>query len=239
MVVIGEAIEAYTKGARDTLKQYGQEIVVGMSVHREPIQGILDKVIGVLSGGTWEDLKKKNAYDKFFHLYALVRLNTGRVIRVEKNANITLAPDGQAGDEGEVRDVNFTGVSPFTFEEMLDRTRQMMGDYRYFGYSPFADEKNVSNNCQDFILAILKANKLGDEELKKFVKQDIVELSKELPGITKRIGDAITGLGSYVEHGIGKVRDFLGFKKGGRVPGRVVKGFHVGNNRRVIRRGRF
>ena len=226
MVNFGEAIEAYTKGARDTIKAYGDQIVKSFVIHREPIQGILDKVINVLSGGSWSDLKKKNSYDQFYHLYALVTLDTGRVIRIEKNANITLTPGGEGG--GEYEDVDLKGKS-FTFAQMLDRTQQKIGDYAFFGYSPFT---YPPGNCQDWLSNVLKANGIGNEGNIKFIKQDIEQLAKELPGITKRIGDAVTGLGSYVEHGIGKVKDFFGFKRGGRVKGRgAVRRVGFGNNR--------
>lgn len=210
-----EAIEEYTKGARDTIKAYGDEVVTGFTVYREPIQGILDKVINVLSGGSWSDLKKKYSYDQFYHLYAVVTLDTGRVIRIEKNANITLSPNGDGS--GENMPVDLKGKR-ITFGQMLENTKRKMGDYKYFSYSPF------SNNCQRWLIGVLNANGWTNPEVKKFIVQDIEELAKELPGITQKIGDAITGLGSYVEHGIGKFRDFIGFKKGGRVGGkRVVK----------------
>ena len=45
---------------------------------------------------------------------------------------------------------------------------------KYFTYSA------KDNNCQDFILAVLKANNIGNEEDYSFVKQDTKSLFENL-----------------------------------------------------------
>ena len=58
--------------------------------------------------------------------------------------------------------------------ELMENTRKFMGDKKYFDYDAF------NNNCQNFILSILKANQLNTPEYEKFIYQDIRELYKEL-----------------------------------------------------------
>ena len=203
-----EAIEHYTRAVENVIKAYGDQTVIRFDIFREPIQGLIDKLINVLSLGSWASLKKKYDYNEFFHLYSIVTLDTGRTVRVEKNANITITPDGQG--KGEFQNVSLRGKK-ITLTDLLESTRKRYGNYRFFGYDAF------ENNCQDFLVKILTSNGIGDTENIAFVKQDIEKLAGELPGFTTKLSSAITGLGSYIEHGIGRIGQALGFKKGGKV----------------------
>ena len=67
-----------------------------------------------------------------------------------------------------------------------------MGESNYFNYN------SKSNNCQDFILNILKSNNIGDESDVVFVKQDTDFLFKNLP-ILQKIANTTTNLGATVD----------------------------------------
>ena len=54
-----------------------------------------------------------------------------------------------------------------------------MGDEKFFTYNA------VSNNCQDFLLAFLQSNNLGNNENYTFLKQDTESLFKRLPVLQK------------------------------------------------------
>ena len=51
-----------------------------------------------------------------------------------------------------------------------------------------------NNNCQDFLMAILKSNKLGNQTVYKFVKQNTTSIFKTSPIFTK-FTNFITDLG--------------------------------------------
>ena len=61
---------------------------------------------------------------------------------------------------------------------------------KYFTYDA------IKNNCQDFILSVLKANHLNNIQTQKFVKQD--NLEKLFSERTKKIVDATTETGGRI-----------------------------------------
>jgi hypothetical protein len=52
------------------------------------------------------------------------------------------------------------------------------------------------NNCQDFIIAVLKSNHLGNESIYKFVKQDTEDLFKASGTHTRKFANTLTDLGA-------------------------------------------
>ena len=66
-----------------------------------------------------------------------------------------------------------------------------MGDETFFTYNA------VSNNCQDFLLAFLQSNNLGNNENYTFVKQDTESLFKRLP-VLQKIAKSTTDLGATI-----------------------------------------
>jgi hypothetical protein len=74
---------------------------------------------------------------------------------------------------------------------MMNKTKQRMGQ-RFYKYDA------SSNNCQDFIVSILKANGIGDEQDISFVKQNTEFLFKNLPYLRK-ISNTVTTIGSRVD----------------------------------------
>ena len=53
-----------------------------------------------------------------------------------------------------------------------------------------------SNNCQDFITNVFKANNIGDESDFKFIKQDTKEIFSKLPEFSKTLGNLATKAGA-------------------------------------------
>ena len=79
-----------------------------------------------------------------------------------------------------------------TLTDMLDKTRELMGTKKFFGYSA------KSNNCQDFLVAIFKANNIGDEQDIGFIKQDTAQLFKDLPSLRK-LSNTLTTIGARAD----------------------------------------
>ena len=78
-----------------------------------------------------------------------------------------------------------------TVNSLIDNTQSAMGP-NFLPYSP------INNNCQNFILAILKANNLATPEIEKFVKQDTSSLFKSDPTLA-RISTGLTNLGASLD----------------------------------------
>jgi hypothetical protein len=74
---------------------------------------------------------------------------------------------------------------------MLDATEKRMGK-NYYLYNA------VRNNCQDYLMNILQANKIGDESDYKFIKQDVAELFKGFSK-TEKVLEFATDLASVFD----------------------------------------
>ena len=78
-----------------------------------------------------------------------------------------------------------------TVNSLIDNTQSAMKE-KFLPYSP------VNNNCQDFILAVLKANALATPEIENFVKQDTSSLFASDKTLA-RISTGLTNLGAAAD----------------------------------------
>ena len=72
--------------------------------------------------------------------------------------------------------------------------------------SKFLPYSGVNNNCQDFLLAIMKANGLGNETDYQFIKQNTSSIFKNNP-IFSKLTNLVTDLGARInvlQEGAGK-----------------------------------
>ena len=154
---------SYKTSVQALLRQIGTQPVTAMVVGRVPLAGALDTTLKYLSAGKWDEVKRTQGIDKFFHLFSIITVS-GQQYLLEKNANINLqAYSGQPAPESSIQ---ITITAPVPLESMLKRTQAAMGDDRFFTYNAF------SNNCQDFMIAFLGANRLLTDPTQSFVKQD-------------------------------------------------------------------
>ncbi len=167
-----------------TLNQYGNKPISSISVYRTPIMNIIDTFLNLLSFGKFDEAKNKYGYDKLFHL-ALVCIVDNKQIIVEKNEVINISTSYSVSDNTETMPIDLGNVK-FTLNEMLERTKQSMTDTLFYQYS------STSNNCQDFLIAILSSNNLLNSTNQAFIKQNISELLKELPSYATKFSDFIT-----------------------------------------------
>ena len=170
---------------RSMLKQYGAFSITHITLGRAPIHDMIDKAMQVLSLGRWDDLKKQYNYDRMYHLFMLVQLSNGSLLRVEKNAVVSISNNYRIESDAEFFPVQMHegGIVLSTF---FNKTIEAVGLRQFFVYSAF------SENCQRFLLDLLNSNKLLTEESQHFIYQDISELSKKLPSITKSISQSLT-----------------------------------------------
>ena len=171
--------------ARGLIKIYGNLELVQILICRVPVYDFIDKTLNFLSFGQWDSLKSKYNFDKMFHLFMLVKLSNGHMLRIEKNEVIEISNTFKIDKDTTMVDVSLEGKH-ITLNELLQNTINTVGKQQVFIYSPW------SNNCQRFILDILQSNGLLTEKDKQFIYQDITELVKELPWYTKAIGQKVT-----------------------------------------------
>jgi len=140
----------------------------------------------------WESLKRtrKKPYDELFHLSIIVETDKGRV-RVEKNDTINITPKPKTA-KNEDR-INLPVPEGLTLGVMIQRTKERMGK-DFLPYDP------MKNNCQSFIVAILKANNMDTTENIKFVKQDADDLFNPL---LRKVGRTLTDIGATKSETLG------------------------------------
>jgi hypothetical protein len=204
----------YSPKVRAFLAQHGDKTIDGMRIRRDPIRSMLHTAINAITLGRWAAARKKYAYDKVFHLGLELKLKDGPTTVAEKNEVIYVGPSSPPKDDTETMEIGDPGA--LTLREMLDKTQRLMGD-RYFTYSAF------ENNCQDFIVAILRANNLWTPARNDFVKQPLEEVIKELPSYTGRLANVATDIAAVADvaiQGRGRRREaaaFLRSLRGGQL----------------------
>jgi hypothetical protein len=192
--------KAYNNTSKNTLKKFGAAPIVHIEIVRTPIVAMLDKVINFISLGKFKVMKDKVGYDKLFHLAMVVKVAAGngmnKPIVVEKNEVVNVSAGFNVKNTTQTINVNLNGKA-LTLNEMLENTRRTIGDGPFFLYDA------LKNNCQDFILNILKVNGLADNENVAFVKQDVETIAKGLPEHVKKFMNFTTNLGARVNQAIG------------------------------------
>lgn len=164
----------YTPYTREDLRKYGDGVIKSITIGRKPITKMYQTILNAVSTGKFNREMEKIGYDELFHLFMEVETNKGK-IGIEKNIDITIFKTNKYKSDYD-RVVVSNIPDNLTINEMLNNARQSMGDKKFFGYSA------RDNNCQDFLIALLKSSNLGSPEVYDFVKQT----TKQLFNITSR-----------------------------------------------------
>jgi hypothetical protein len=195
---------------RRFVEDNGYKRIESITVYRQPIMSIISKLASILTLGRFDEARNKIGYDDLYHLYMIVQLNDDSKVVIEKNQDINVTDDIKTRDANtDSIVIDMKGRHP-TLLELLDNTRRGMGDSRFYSYN-FA-----SNNCQDFLLAVLQYNGMSSPEASAFIKQNVAELVKTLPPDARININAITKLGSYANRFLQAI-GMKGFKEGGLV----------------------
>jgi hypothetical protein len=191
----------YSTKARQLIEKFGNEPIQRITLIRNPVPDYLIELLNVVSFGDFKKKLKETEYDKLFHLAVVFDTPKGKLL-LEKNEVINLSETIPKEEGREDRNVPIN--KQLTVKELLDNTEKRMGKDLYYKYSAY------DNNCQNFILNVLKANDLGDSADFEFVKQDTEELFKSNPYLRK-LSNSVTDIASR----------FTG--KGKKVGGLIVK----------------
>jgi hypothetical protein len=170
----------YSSTTKTFLQQYGNHPIDTIVVYRKPIQSFINTTLNIASANQFGRAVKKYGYDKLFHLYLVATVNMGTKkipILIEKNEiiNIKQASDSDLLKEnGAFMQVTNPPVPHgLTVNQLLQSTRDKMGDDRYWQYNAF------TNNCQVFIKYILDANGMMNQELLDFIMQNAQAIAND------------------------------------------------------------
>ena len=176
-------VQDHAPYVRKIIEQYGDKKIVRIVAHRKPVDKPL---IGALNAVSLGQFNKQNPYDELFHLSLVLFFEDGTPISIEKIENINMVINPPTHSKAETQEIgNFHTV---TLNELIDGAKKILGD-KYFKYDASV------NNCQAYIMALLKGSGLGTPENYKFIKQDTEQIFKGLDK-TLSLSNALTDLGA-------------------------------------------
>jgi hypothetical protein len=176
--------------SRRILEQIKNEKINSLKVVRTPIAGIVNKLLNILSFGAFQNTLKEIGYDRAFHLTLWINDK----YTLEKNEVIRLKMGNPVKKGSEIMTV--AGVPSITIQELIDKTRERMGPERFSNYNP------ATNNCQDFILAILTAINASNPQLTAFIKQDAQQIYAKMPRFVSKFSELATDIGARVSRAV-------------------------------------
>lgn len=187
---------------RKFLKKYGNEKITSITVYRYPLDTLTNTLLQLVTAGDWNEIKRKGGHDTLFHLGIIIngKYNIEKLEKLEgkEDSSILTKPEVQLMDVPINKDL--------TIGELVEKAKKGMGK-NFYTYSALGN-----NNCQNFVLELLKNNGLLNESLKEFIFQNIEKLVEETPSLTQYLAQGITDLARNV----GNIFDAIVYKKGGQ-----------------------
>ena len=178
---------AYPPELQKLKDELGNQNISEIEIRRTPVPELISQAMNIVSLGSFKKKFSRLPYDKLFHLFMVVKTDNGSQFLLEKNARIHTTRDvPNLPNTTTMKVLNIP--ADLTVTNLIDNTQNQMGA-NFLPYNP------VSNNCQNFILAVLQANKLDTPELTNFTKQDTSSLFKSDPTLSK-ISKGLTDLGA-------------------------------------------
>ena len=177
----------YPPKMREIIKKYGDAKITKMSACRTPVPSLLTSALNMVSFGSFSKKWEDQPYDKLFHLDLRVVTSQGTIL-LEKNEVLNASVNPSLSKTTECSEIKVG--KEITISQLLEDGKKIQGD-KFFKYSAY------NNNCQDFIMALLKGSGLGTQENYTFIKQDTKTLFKGLEG-TRKFANTITNIGAKV-----------------------------------------
>lgn len=183
----------YPPKMREIIAKYGDKPIMRMQACRTPLSSFMTTALNIASLGEFNKRFANMPHDKLFHLDLRVEIadDTGKskkltTILLEKTEvlNALVSPTKKSDTECSL--IQFQ--KPLTINKMLEGAKKIQGD-KFFKYSA------NNNNCQDFIMALLKGVGAGTQQNYEFIKQDTKELFKGLP-FFRKLTNTVTDIGA-------------------------------------------
>lgn len=178
--------ERVPKKARDFVQHHNDEEVHSLVIVRTPVEKYVDKFLNVISLGLWNKVYKEH-YDQLFHLKLVIN---GKY-KTEKRPNIYFGPNSNESGKREEYQVSLQGKH-FTIGEMFEKAKAIMGDK--------FDKYDMVNNCQQYVLALLKGVGLAKSPARGFIYQDVGSIVKELPNYVADTASTITSVAQLADY---------------------------------------
>lgn len=181
---------------KEYLRKHGDELISKAVIVRNPVQKLLTGAMNVVSLGSFGKKFGRLPYDDLFHLSLQVTTPSG-VYAIEKNEVITMTMNPKAQQNAEFRELSVP--SDLTMNKLMVGAEKIQG-------SRFTRYDASSNNCQDFVMALLKGSGMGNESDYQFVKQNTDSLFKD-DSFLRRMARNLTNIGASVSTALTGVDD--------------------------------
>lgn len=175
----------YSSNVKKNLQKNGNKRITSLRVGRVPVANIIIIFMNIVSFGKFSKNIKDKPYDKIYHTFIQIELDNETFIFFEKNEVICAYLKFMIPKDTSFIDVSIPSIH-ISLNNFLLNAQKYMGD-KYWTFS------GHDNNCQDYIIALLKSNNLGNEDVYKFIKQDINTLFEDLTTLRK-ITNTITDI---------------------------------------------
>jgi hypothetical protein len=190
------------------MAKYGDYTITKAWIRRQPISWAIDKLLNVISFGTWSQGKKELNYPDLFHLGIMLELRKGsdtKNVVLEKLERPHFTESWK--DDANVEYVPVilkqpSGKRAFpSLNDFVQRTIDKIGIHNFVVYGGFR-----GINCQNFIMDLLDANSSLTPQAKAFIYQPIEELVKKMPSWVDKISQGVTDFSARARQffGIGK-----------------------------------
>ena len=193
---VGLKILGYRNGLSPKINNFldkiGNEKITSIIIVRQPLQKIIDVLLNAISFGDYNKNKERLKYDSYYHLKLLIN---GKYV-LEKNERINIEYYKKVKNEQQMN-VKLLNNN-MNIDELFSKTLNNMGERLFYNYDAF------KNNCQIFVLNLLKSLGVNNIEYNKFVKQNVDELIKNnpiLPPVSKTITDIASSANILINGG--------------------------------------
>ena len=184
----------YSKPAQLVLDYYGNELITGLFIDRKKVDEGLNTALNAFSGNQWNAAREKEGLSSIFHVSLRASLDSGRVIRIEKLAVITLTNINTSNQTDGIDSSQPVPNPPRkTLSEFMAAAESTIPPETFFLYDAF------DNNCQDFVANLLRSNDCLDAGSYSFLKQDVSGVVAAQPGYLQSIARTATDLGGMAD----------------------------------------
>ena len=185
--------------------KYGNNRINKLVIERVPLKETTMNLLNLASGNTTLQRLKQSTYDKLFHLRLLFKLENNKILFVEKNQTLNIDYYENLVNQKGIEQLEINEITNETLFNFINNGQLILKD-KYFSYNA------KTNNCQDFISALLISNNIVNQEYQNFIKQDVNFIFKNNPFL-KNLINSLTSIGHRVDIIRGNGLNKLNFKK--------------------------
>lgn len=181
--------------SNSAFEKYKDKVVKDITIRRAPIIPAVDRVLNFISSGRFDQAKRDSGFDKMFHLGVIVTLSDGTKVIIEKNERINISTSWSNSADTTYKSTNYNGS--MTLAQLMERTEKLMGTFKFYQYNAY------ENNCQDFVLGIIRAAGAATADTTAFVKQSTKRILETMPWYVKKFSQFATDTAAKANQIIG------------------------------------